>query len=303
MTKKVLALLLDFLLIFSLWACGETEQKTTGTIDTQIEPEEETNPTQEEEPVIEFLEEMSIVSNEDITVKITGLDPDNYMGYTLKLFLENKTDKNLYFTMEDTSVNDVMCDPYWAIELSPGKKTNEEVVFSNTELKTVGIRDVNKIEFHMVSYDSEDWSADYLFNQQVTVYPWGEAAVTEYTRTPVENEIAVFDTEDCTMIITGVDPDDFWGYSVQVYMYNKTDKNLMFTADEGAVNDYDLDPFWATRVAAGKHAIANITWFEEDLAENGIDQVEKIFLEFRVSDADDWLGNDLIIEEIEFAPF
>ena len=98
----------------------------------------------------------------------------------------------------------------------------------------------------------------------------------EVADTPQFEEIVLFDTDEATMKIVDYDPDDTWGFALKVYLENKTDKILMFAADDASVNGYMMDPFWASEVAGGKKENTEITWFTDDLESNGIESVEEI---------------------------
>lgn len=247
-------------------------------------------------------EETVLVDNDACTVKVTAIDADNIWGYTLKVYLENKTDLELMFSVSDTSVNGFMCDPFWAATVTPGMKANEEISFSNTDFELNGITDVTDITFTLNVYDYNDWSADHLFNEVFTLYPMGEDAVQPYVRTPQAGETVLFDDENCTMIVTGFDPDNIWGYTVNVYLENKTDQSLMFSVSDAAVNGYMCDPFWATTVAPGKHSNTSISWSADEFESNGITEVESLTLPIRVYDAEDWMAEDLVSETFTLNP-
>ena len=71
------------LVMTGVCACGSTEeQEKEATVTEDAEGETAATP-------VEF-EEVVVVDNEECSVKITGLDPDNIWGYTLKAELENK---------------------------------------------------------------------------------------------------------------------------------------------------------------------------------------------------------------------
>lgn len=105
-------------------------------------------------------------------------------------------------------------------------------------------------------------------------------------------ELIVVDNEYCTMKITGVDPDDFFGFALKVYLENKTDVPLMFSVDNCSVNGFMMDPFWAEEVAAGKKSNGSISWFSSDFEENGIEKVEEIEMEIRIYNSEDWSAED-----------
>jgi hypothetical protein len=57
-----------------------------------------------------------------------------------------------------------------------------------------------------------------------------------------------------------------------------------------------LDPFFATEVSPGKKENTEITWLEEDLADNDIEKIEDIELSISVYDAEDW-EQDYYVED------
>lgn len=304
MLKKLLSLILALALVFTFMACDskDRDHDDEDEEDSAVAENEDKETIIEKDDVITF-EEQVVVDNDDMTIIIQSIDPDGTWGYTLDLYLENKTDKNLMFSAENANINDVMCDPFFATSVSAGKKANESLSFDNETLEAIGIDAVTKIEMTFAVYNEDDWSEDHLLDQTVVVYPMGEAAAKTYTRTPVQDEITVFDTEECTMVILATDPDNFWGYGVTVYLYNKTETTVCFTVDSAALNDYEMDPVWSTMVSPGKHAVETISWFDTDLEENGITEVESIWLEVAAYDWDNWMSDNFVETEIEFAPF
>lgn len=111
-------------------------------------------------------------------------------------------------------------------------------------------------------------------------------------------EIVLVDNDVCVMKITGIDPDDIFGFGLKTYLENKTeDVTLMFSVDECSVNGYMMDPFWAESVAPGKKSNGTITWFSSDFEENGIEDVENIEMKVRVSNENDWMA-DAFVEEV-----
>ena len=250
----------------------------------------------------EVIEETVIVDNEYCTFKITAVDENNMWGYTLKAYLENKTDKNLMFSLDNVSVNGYMCDPFWASTVAAGMKSNEEISFSEDDFELNGITSVTDIEFTLSVSDSDDWMADPIVDEVFFFYPQGEDAVVDYPRTAQADDIILFDDENCTMIVTGFDPNNIWGYTVKVFLENKTDKTLMFSIDNASVNGYMCDPFWASTVAAGKKCNAEVSWSESDFETNGITEVETLTLPITVYSYDDWASSDYINETYTVTP-
>ena len=165
MCKKFLAVFSTLALLTSLAACGAASS-TNETISDPSVSTSEPKPSQAPE-----FSSMTLVDNDQFTVKITGVDTNGFLGYTLKVYLENKTDKKLMFSTEDVSVNGFMCDPFWAISVAAGKKANEEITFSEGDFEKNGIKTVEEIVFTLSIYDSNDILADDLLEQTFTFKP------------------------------------------------------------------------------------------------------------------------------------
>lgn len=239
--------------------------------------------------------EIIIVDNDKCVFKITEIDEDNIWGYTLKAYIENKTaDKTMMFTVNDVAVNGIMCDPFWAKSVMPSSKSNEEISFSDTTLADNGITEITEITGTYRVYDSNDWLADDFAQGNFTIYPKGEEQAQAHQQTVSADGEVLFDTESCKMIVTGYDEENIWGYTVKVYLENKTDKNLMFSIDDATVNGFSADPLWAESVAAGKSSFEDISWSASDFETNGITKVETIKMVIHVKDEDDWLADYLI---------
>ena len=116
-------------------------------------------------------------------------------------------------------------------------------------------------------------------------------------------EVGVSDKNDyVTVIVTGYEDDEIWGYTANLFLLNKTDKTVMFSVDDASVNGFMADPFYATSVSAGKCAFSSMAWSDTTLEENGITEVEEIEVLFRAYDADDFMGEDFANEVITLNP-
>lgn len=318
--KKIMALLLTFMLLLSLTACGgssasdhstsapQTDDDTASLQAQSSEVQQDSNDKEDDDKTEDKKEELSFtemvaVDNDECMIKITGIDQDNLWGYTLKVQLENKsTEKTYMYSVERAAINGVQCDPLFATEVAAGKKANDDISFINSSLEENDVGEYTDIELSFRVYDSNDWMADEVAKETVHVYPYGEEKATRFVREAQSTDNVIVDNEYVTVIVTGYEQDDIWGYSVNLFLLNKTDKNVMFTVDEASVNGYMADPFFATTVSAGKCAFNAISWFDTTLEENDITQVEEIEFKLRVYDADNWLEDDLANETIVLNP-
>ncbi|MBR6473275.1 MAG: hypothetical protein IKS99_06105, partial [Firmicutes bacterium] len=151
--KKLLPILLIIAVVFMFSACGGSDESSASqSTDQNTEQAEEATDSGEaaseseaasepEEEAPEF-EEITVVDNDECTIKITGLDPDGFWGYTLDTYLENKSeDKTYMFSVISASVNGVESDPFFATEVAAGKKKNDSISFLDDSLKNNGVGD------------------------------------------------------------------------------------------------------------------------------------------------------------------
>lgn len=301
--KKFAALFLVFTLLLSLVACGgDVTENNINSSQNGGSNNGQTINKDDNKNEISFTEIVA-VDNDECTIKITGIDPENLYGYTLKVQLENKsTEKTYMYSVESASINGVKCDPFFATEVAAGKKSNNEISFSDSELEDNGIGDYTDIELTFRVYDSNDWMSDEVARKTVHVYPYGEDKAVQFIRESKTTDNVIIDNDYVTVIITGCENDAILGYTVNLFLLNKTDKDVMFSVDEASVNGYMADPFYATEVATGKCAFSSISWSDTTLEDNNITTVEEIEFKFRAYNSDNWFGDDFANETISLKP-
>ena len=312
--KRIIVAIMVIFLAFSFWGCSSSstekpivqkENKVTEISNAIEENEPIAAETKEPEPEIAEIsfEELIVVDNDECAITITEIDPDNLWGYTVKVKLENKSaDKTYMFSVQSASVNGVQSDPLFATEVAPGKKSNNDICFLDDSLKDIGIQEITDIEITFKVYDSNDWTADAVALETVHIYPIGEEKATVFKRESQPSDTVLFDDANVSVIIIGYTDDPIWGYSVNLYLVNKTDIPLMYAVEEVSVNGYMADPFWAKEVQPGKVAFATMSWSDTTFEENDITQVEEIEMLFNVYDSNDWMADKLINETVTLKP-
>ena len=110
-----------------------------------------------------------LVDNDLCTVIVTGFDPEADWGYAMKLYLVNKTDKNLGFSISEAAVNGYMCDPYWGISVPAGKAAFSDVSWSSEDFDLNGITEVEELTLPLYAYDEDSYEE--LLNETFTVNP------------------------------------------------------------------------------------------------------------------------------------
>jgi len=164
MFKKVFATLCVLAMLFSFGCTAEPTE-------TEKPTEKPTQSGTEAPTTGQASKEMKLVDNGHCTVTVKGYDEKDLFGYSVKVFLENKTDKELMFSVDNVSVNGYMCDPFWATTVAAGKKANEQITFFESDLEDNGIEKVEEITFTLKVYDSNDITADYFVKETFSINP------------------------------------------------------------------------------------------------------------------------------------
>ena len=109
------------------------------------------------------------VDNENYKITVIGTETDSIWGYTVKLYLENKSESSIIFYVQDVSVNGYMIDLFWAKSVSSENVAFSGMSFSNSAFEGNGIENVEDIELTIRAYNDKDFSGDDYANEKVTI--------------------------------------------------------------------------------------------------------------------------------------
>ena len=230
---------------------------------------EETTTEKEEEPFSEII----LVDNDLCLIKITGIEKDTDKGYTLKTEISNKSGKKYTFSAEDVSINGVMCDTVFSKAVSGGKTVKTEIVFDDELLKKNGVGEYTDIEMTLCAYDSKGKD---VLHKPVHIYPLGKDKAEKYVRKSRPSDSVIVDNEYITVIVTDYNKNGTLGYSVNLFILNKTDRKITAAVNEAYVNNKASEPSFEKNVTAGKCSFSRVTWSDKMLSELGLTEVGKI---------------------------
>jgi len=312
MVKKWLALLLALVMILSFAACGSSddddeEEEKTPKKETVKTPEEEEEEEQEEENEEEentdktpVTDSFLLLDSEDFLVEISDLHVDELWGYAMTVRFENHTEKACTLSFEDTALNDIVATNMVYLDAKAGGTVTEECYLLDADPETFGLKEFTKLDLTLNIFDSETFET--ITEEAAVVYPLGESKHIPYERKPQATDVVLLENADFQIVLTGISPDDFFGYTLHLYVINHSEQNLMFSLDETKLNDVDCFSLWATTIPSHKQAFTDISWMEDTLKEKNITEIQSILLEFYVADADDWMADPIAKEKVEITP-
>ncbi|MCM1283223.1 MAG: hypothetical protein NC180_02700 [Muribaculaceae bacterium] len=179
MRKRVIAGMFTAVMLFLLSACGGTPDAAETVTERQAGEEaaqENTKATEKNEQsqgmdMGASIEETVLVEEEEFKITAMGLE---YTGYSVELnvTIENTSDEELSFTSGtigygSNAINGYMIgDGYMNKDVSAGKKANESISFSTSELEIYGITEIADIQLGIKVQD-KDYNDVYVGVSQI----------------------------------------------------------------------------------------------------------------------------------------
>lgn len=230
------------------------------------------------------IDQQVLVDQNGIVVTAMEYVTDSIWGDGIKLLLENNSDNDVMVGCNALIVNDYMITDLFASEIAAGKKSNETLYFSSTQLKAAGIENVGKIEIYFHIYDSSTY-------ETVCESEYAVVQTSEYNNMdtiPNDAGTELYNRDGIRIVGKTVDENSFWGTAILLYLENNSGKNIGISVDDMSINGFMMNPFFSTTVYDGKKSIDDITVFSSDLEENGIEIIEEVELKFHIYDADSY---------------
>lgn len=231
----------------------------------------------------ESITEQVLVDQDGIKITATEYVTDDIWGDGIKLIVENTSNNDYTVGCDALIVNDYMISDLFSADVAAGKKSNEVMYLSSSELEAAGIDVVGKVEMYFHAYDS-NW--DSLFQN---VY--SEIETSQYANmdtTPNDEGTELYNENGIKIVGKTVDENSFWGTAILLYVENTSGNNIGINVDNMSINGFMMSPLFSTTVYDGKKSIDAITVFSSDLEENGIESIDEVELKFHIYNADSY---------------
>lgn len=289
--RKWIAALLC-LTVFAAMALGSGQADSSETKQVTSNEESETAEANENAPdVSEDSQDATVTIDEQVLVEQDGIVitakeyvTDSIWGDGIKLFLENNSDKDVVVGCKALIVNDYMIADLFSSTVAAGKKANETMYLSSTQLNAAGIENVGKIEIYFQVSDSSTY--DTVFDTECVTIQTSEYANMDTA--PNDEGTELYNQDGIRIVGKTVDENSFWGTAILLYCENTSGKNVGISVDDMSVNGLMMNPLFSTTIYDGKKSIEDITVFSSDLEENEIEAIEEVELKFHIYDADSY---------------
>lgn len=228
--------------------------------------------------------EQVLFDQEGIVITATEFVEDDIWGDGVKLLLENNSEKSVTVSCNALIVNNYMISDFFVADVAAGKKANEIMYLSSSELEAAGIDSVGQIEVYFHIYDPETYET-ILDADCVTIQT---STFAEMDTTPDDMGNELYNANGIRIVGKTVDENSFWGTAILLYCENASGRNVCISVEEMSINGFMVESWFSTTVYDGKMALDEITIFEDTLEENGIEEIQDVELKFHIYDADSY---------------
>ena len=148
--KKIIGLLAGTLVVGSMMVGCGSEDTTTNQGQVSVETTQE-----ETQDVVEEIAGQEVYNENDIRISYTGIEYDDIYGVTVKLKIENGSDKHIIVQPDNSSINGIMVDAIMSQDVLAGKVANGELKIFNSYLEDNNITKVENVETTLLILDEE----------------------------------------------------------------------------------------------------------------------------------------------------
>lgn len=244
---------------------------------------------------VEYDEPIVIVETDCITVAVSSIEvEDDYL--IIDTLVTNSNPKSSYeISVTRASVNGIEVYPTYAEDVDADDECYEPIEISLSDvIENTEIHDISEIELAIAV---EDDDMEIVYTDIVHFYPYGANNAVRYNRQAVDTDIVVVDNGEFMVTVTGFESVEDWGYSVHMYIQNKTDKTIYVEGADFSINDTDADIRYNDYVGAEGVSFSRLEWSQSDLDDAKVKEVTNITFNLKIYDekAEDLLYSNTIM--------
>ncbi len=289
MTKNVFAPIV-LTLVLALSGCGggsdskpdsseqsDSAEVSSSTNTSKEKADTENSPSKISEQIL--LEQDGI----RITAKESELKQSSF-GPEIAVLIENDSDKNITVQCNNVSCNGFMVEPLFSSDIAAGKKVNDSITLSESDLKNAGIGKIGVVELNLVVINSDSW--DHIVETEPIVIKTSNAETYQETLNANTDGAVLLEDSGIKIKYQGISDDSIFGKDILLYIENTSSENLTIQSENLSINGFMVDSIFSCDISAGKAAYDGITLMSSDLEENEITDIEEIELSFVIINAD-----------------
>ena len=261
---------------------GDESKGSTETSITEVEDKKDTQGDKSKGSTETSITKQVLYDENDIKITATGIKDDSILGKGVELLIENSGDKNVGVDCNALIVNNYMITDLLSTSVAAGKKVNEVMYMSSSELEAAGIENIGQIEVYFHIFD--DSSFETLWDVPCITIKTSDFDKMDVS--PQDDGFELYNEGGIRIVGKYVDEESFLGKTVLMYIENNSGRNIGVQVDNMSVNGFMVENIFSPTVYSGKMAIGNIELSSSDLEDNGITSIDNIELTFIIYNPD-----------------
>lgn len=134
---------------------AQAQQLTPAPEEETSAVEEEPSSTAGEEPAAAVAVNQVLVDESGIKITYTGMEMTEEGNAELRMTVENNSEQPILVNVQDFSANGMMMNAMFATQVTPGKKSNDELTIYASTLEENGVTAVESVEFSLVVFNDD----------------------------------------------------------------------------------------------------------------------------------------------------
>lgn len=226
----------------------------------------------------EKFSEVIVVDNKYCLIKLTGVDSSDTNRCKVKVYYENKSSNmDMRFSLDNVSVNGLICDGYSFQKVSAKKKAIDEIEIDTSILTENGVKKFTDIGVFFKVYNLDDYSTIIDVDEcSAHVYPYGEESASIFVRKTSKSDVLIADNEYITAYVVKSYSNKYYACILDVFLENKTDTSICFHDDNESINGYMKYSPFVEDIPAHSCAFASIKWDVDDLEDIGVANIHDV---------------------------
>lgn len=138
-----------------LESAAQAQQLTPAPEEETSAVEEEPSSTAGEEPAAAVAVNQVLVDESGIKITYTGMEMTEEGNAELRMTVENNSEQPILVNVQDFSANGMMMNAMFATQVTPGKKSNDELTIYASTLEENGVTAVESVEFSLMVFNDD----------------------------------------------------------------------------------------------------------------------------------------------------
>lgn len=272
--RRTMSAALAFLLLLALAGCGNGKTADSENQESVVRKtaEQYEGYRVEENPVTES----GSFEEGGVSADVTGIVYEDVVT-KIGLHIKNESDSPVRVMTANLSINGLMSTDSLFTEVAAQSETDGFVEISNEWFGEMGIQQITEAEFVIKVFDTKN--DEIMQSGVITVKTDAPAS---YKQQYDDSGFVIYNENGVRLSARALQKsklsDDM---EIIFYAENDTDSAISIMSDDVSVNGLPMEPLFVMTVGAGKKAVDTMVFYDEDLKENEIAEIDSVDARFK----------------------